>query len=103
MLRPSTVDRIVGLFFRNIFGGTPSLPINHIVAPVSTSGLLSYLLALSIVDASRCELLWERIDINIPLHVDRLYRDRSRGNSLVNVGLIQHKDTVVHSEFTREL
>jgi hypothetical protein len=35
-------------------------------APVPT-GLLS-LLALSVVDASRCGLLWDGVDINIPLH-----------------------------------
>jgi hypothetical protein len=50
---------------------------------------LPVVLTLSVVDASRCGLLWEGVDINIPFHVDRLSRDRSRGNSLVNVGL-QH-------------
>jgi hypothetical protein len=70
---------IAGLFSSySIFSGTPSLPINHIVAPVST-GLLSSLLALSVVEASL-------LQVDVALHVDRLYCDRSRGNSLVNVG-----------------
>jgi hypothetical protein len=58
MSRPSTVDHIAGLF--------PNLS----YAPVSTG--LSCLLAISLVEASCCELLWEMIDINIPLHLDSI-------------------------------
>jgi hypothetical protein len=55
---------------------------NLMVAPVST-GLLLVLLG-------HCRPLW---DVDVPLH-DQLYRGDPRGNFLVNVGLIQHKDTV---------
>jgi hypothetical protein len=44
---------LFGLFF----GGTSSLPINCIVAPVST-GLLSSLLAPSVVEVRHCRPLW---------------------------------------------
>jgi hypothetical protein len=56
MLRPSTVDRIAGLFFQSSVGLFPCyLSIVSIIAPVST-GLLS-LLALSVVEVKPCRLL----------------------------------------------
>jgi hypothetical protein len=63
-----------------IFGGTPSLSIDHVLRYCCHG--LSALLAVSLVDARCCELLWEmRIDLNIPLHgVDSLAADLVAAN-----------------------
>jgi hypothetical protein len=84
MLHPSTVDRIAGLFLQSSLGLFPYLSIALIAAPVST-GLLSYLLTASLVEASTASSVGRYTLLSMVEQSTLLLPIAA--NSVVNVGL----------------